>query len=132
MTGLSIDADIDELEDLFGKTVDDLQSDIEIGDTGITGTVKYIADYSSAGYTGDEESGNFLVLHADVPDFEGATIVAELVNGVHGPVTLQEDGIVIFRIADKSSQKVKFVASKTGYPSVTKVFDLSGLTLNNA
>lgn len=56
------------------------------------------------------------------------TITAELVGGVHGPVELQEDGLIIFRVAN-TTQKVKFTASKTGYDDVVKTYDLTDLTL---
>ena len=129
---MSVDADIDDNEDLFGKTWDDLQEDIKVESEYIEGTLKYIADYSGAGYTGEEKSGNFVVLHAEVPDVEGVTITAEVVGGVHGPQTLDSDGLCIFRITDKNSQKIRFVASKTGYPSVTKVYSLRPLKMLNA
>ena len=116
---------------MFGKTVSDLQSGIAIGPKAITGTLKYIADYSSAYGTG-EDSGNYLVLHAEVPDTEDVTITAQVVNGVHEPQTLDSDGICIFRITDKNSQKIRFVASKDGYEPITKTFSLKGLTLNQS
>lgn len=70
------------------------------------------------------QSGNYLVIHADVPDTTGATITVKVTN----PVTLDADGIAVLRIADKDSQTVTVVASKEGYESVTKVYDLSGLS----
>lgn len=130
--GLKVDADISESEDLFNKTVDDLQSGISVWASSISGTLKYVADYSDAGYTGDEQSGNFLVLHAEVPDVEDVTITAELINGVHGPVTLDSDGLCIFRVADKTSQSVKFVARKTGYEPFSKTFTLNGLEVEQS
>ena len=60
-----------------------------------------------------------------MPGVEGVTITSTL----NITSTLDEDGIVIGRVADKDSQKIKFVASKQGYDSVTKEFDLSGLTV---
>lgn len=127
MNGLTADVDIDPTEDLFGYTVDDLQSDIEIVDDAITGTLKYIADYSSA-FVGDEASGNYIVLHFSVPEDEDASITAEIVNGVHGPITLDADGLLVARIADKDTQTIKVVASKEGFSSVTKIYNLTGLT----
>ena len=124
--GLSADADIDPAEDLFGKTVSDLQSDIVIQGDKINGTLKYVADYSSA-FGPEEDSGNYIVLHFEVPDVEDVTLTAEVVNGVHGPVTLDSDGILIARIADKSTQTIKVVASKDGVNSVTKIYKLTGL-----
>lgn len=124
MSGLTADSDIDPTTDLFGKTVTDFQSDIEIEDTSVSGILNYIDDYSSAGYTGEEASGNYLVLHFEVPDVDGVEIQTTT-NGRTN--TLDEDGILIARIADKDSQTITVVASKEGYASVTKVYDLSGL-----
>lgn len=45
--------------------------------------------------------------------------------------TLDEDGIYVGRIADKDSQTLTVVASKTGYDSVTKVYTLSGLEVDS-
>ena len=116
--------------DLFGKTADDLQENIVIGsNNAITGTLKYVDDYSSAFGTG-EDSGNYIVLKFESD--EDATITAEVVNGVHGPITLDEDGILVARIADKSSQSIRVVASKDGATSVTKIYTLDGLTCKPA
>lgn len=123
---MSVDVDINPSEDLFGKVVSDLQKNIDIGTKGITGTLHYIDDYSAA-FSGDEASGNYLALHCEVPDEDDVTITVEVVNGFHGPVTLDPDGLIVLRIADKSSQKVKVVASKEGYESVTKILSLHRL-----
>lgn len=129
--GLTVDADIAAGEDLLGKYVADLQSDVTVGSEGIGGTLKYVADYSSAGYSGGEESGNFLVLHAEVPETEGVTITAELIGGVHGPVTLDPDGLLISRITS-TTQQIKFTATKDGYAPFTRTFRLNGLRLITA
>ena len=133
MTSLSVnvDANIGDSVDLFGKTVSDLQENIVISSEGVTGTVKYIDDYSSA-YGSGEDSGNYLVIHCSTPGIEGATITVEVVGGLHGPQTLDEDGICICRITDKSTQTIRVVASKEGYDSDTVELDLSELTLEAA
>lgn len=87
------------------------------------------------GYTGfsgieSEQSGNFLALHIDT-EVEGATITVELVGGVNGAVTLDSDRTIILRIKNKS-QKIKIIASKEGYDTITKTYSLSGLTLESA
>lgn len=107
-----------------------MQSGIEINGTSITGTVKYIADYSAAGYTGEEASGNFLALHFD-SDVDDVVLKAKLINGVHGEVTLDDDRICIFRIADKDEQKVQITA-EAGGESYSKIYDLSDLTLEES
>lgn len=121
---MTVDTDVAADEDLFGKVISDLQSSIEIGDDAITGTLKYVDDYT--GFSGDTslQTGNFIVIHAEVPDVEGVTISVKVTN----PVTLDEDGIAVLRIADKSTQTITVVASKEGYDSVTKVYSLTGLT----
>ena len=121
--GLKVDTNIGGSVDLFGKTVSDLQSNVAIGDGAITGTLKYVADYSSA-FGGDLSSGNYIAIHAEVPSVDGVTITVKVTN----PVTLDEDGIAVLRIADKSTQTITVVASKEGCESVTKVFTLTNLT----
>lgn len=127
---VSVDADISSDTDLFGKTASDLQEDIVVGTDSVTGTLKYIADYSSA-YGAGENSGNYLVLHCDTPGVTGATITSEVVGGVHGPVVLDDDGIVISRITDKDTQTIEVVAYKDG-ETASVTLDLSGLTLLSA
>ena len=87
------------------------------------------------GFSGDpeEQSGNYLALHFEVPEAEDATITVELINGTVGhPVTLDSDGLIIIRITDKNTQIVEVVASLEGYESVTKRYSLAGLTLEPA
>ena len=121
---LSVEPLEDDRVDLFGKVASDLQDDIIIEGNAIAGTLKYVADYSSA-YGPGEDSGNYIVLK--IESEEGAVITGEVVGGVHGPVTLDEDGILISRITDKDSQTIKIVASVEGGGSVTKIFSLSEL-----
>lgn len=120
---MSVDADISDSLDLFGYTVSDLQEDVVVGESSISGTLKYIDDYSSAFGPG-LDSGNYIVLHAEVPDVEDVTITVTVTN----PSVLDEDGIAVLRIADKSSQTITVVASKEGYEDVTKVYSLTELT----
>lgn len=130
LTTLSIDSDISAGTDLLGKSVTDLQSGVIVGDSQIVGTLKYVDDYT--GFSGDpnEQKGNFLVLHCEAADTVDSLSV-EVINGTVGhPVTLDEDGIAVLRIADKFRQKIRFAAYKDD-TSCTKTFDLSGLTLES-
>lgn len=128
LISLSVEPVSDDSIDLFGKVASDLQTNVAVSGNAVTGTLKYVDDYSSA-YGAGEDSGNYLVLK--FTSDEGAVITAEIINGVHGPVTLDEDGILISRITDKDSQTIKVVASKDG-ASTTKIYTLSGLTLQPA
>ena len=111
--------------DLLGKTMSDLQQGITIKNNAITGKLKYVSDYT--GFSGDasEQSGNYLVLHITANN--SSPIKAELINGIHGQVTLDEDGILITRITNKATQSIQI---KNG----DKTIDLSieGLVLEEA
>lgn len=121
---MSVKAIVDDDDaDLFGKDASDLQENIVISGNAISGTLKYVEDYSSA-FSGELSSGNYLALHIEVPNEDDITITVKVTN----PVTLDESGDVVLRIADKSSQTVTVVASKDGYSPVTKVFALDELT----
>ena len=121
---LSADVDIAADKDLFGKVISDLQSDIVISDDAISGTLKYIDDYSSA-FSGDLASGNYIALHFDAP--EQATVKVKLTD----EVTLDEDRIIILRIADKDTQTIKATLT-LGEQVVTKTYSLTGLTCNES
>lgn len=99
--------------------------------TGISGTLKYVTGYT--GFSGEEylQSGNYLALHFDTGSTSADEIKVQLINGDYGPVTLDEDGINIFRIRDKDSQAVQVMAYKDGRVT-SRIYDLSGLTLETA
>lgn len=105
-----------------------MQEDIEVTDKAITGTLKAVTGYT--GFSGDagEQSGNYLALYIEVPDVDDATITAQLIGGVHGPVTLDSDGLLVVRVTS-TTQKVKITASKDGMATVERTFSLSGVTL---
>lgn len=128
MNGLTVDTNIAASEDLFGKVVSDLQSGVAVGDNAITGTLRYVDDYTGFSSKVAEQSGNYLALHCEVPGVDGVTIKVTVTK----PSTLDSDGLIVLRIADKNSQTVKVVASKEGYESVTKTFSLKGLTCESA
>lgn len=109
----------------------DLQSDVTVGATGISGTLKYVTGYT--GFSGDEslQSGHYLALHFDTGETTVDSIKVQLINGDYGPVTLDEDQINIFRIRDKDAQAVQVMAYKDGRV-VSRIYDLSGLTLEPA
>lgn len=126
---VNVDANIGADTDLFGKVVSDLQEDVVVSAEGVSGTLKYIDDYSSA-YGPGENSGYYLALHCTTPGVEGATITSEVIGGVHGPVTLDEDGIIISRITDKNTQTIEVVAYKDG-ESDSVTLDLSDLVMES-
>lgn len=130
---LAASADIAASVDLLGKAITDLQSGITISNGSISGTLKYLADYT--GFSGNvaEQSGNYIALKFDIPNVDTSkyTIQVSLIGGDHGAVTLDSDGICIFRIKNVN-QKIKAVATADGLPTVTKVYSLNNLVLEAA
>lgn len=118
---------ITDSRDLLGKTAEDLQENVSISESNvISGTLHHIEDWTEFSSDTSINTGNFIALHfeTDAPD---STISVKVTN----PVTLDEDGDVVLRIADKDSQTITVVASASGYESVTKVYTLTGLTLES-
>lgn len=114
---------------LFGKSVSDLQTDIEITDDIITGTLKYVTDYTEFSSEVSEQSGNYLALKI-ATDPEDATTTVELVGGTKGPVTLDDDRNIVLLIRNKDTQSIKIISSKDE-ETVTKTYSLSGLILES-
>ncbi len=124
---MSLSADISTSVDLLGKIVTDLQDDVSVSGDTISGTLAYIDDYT--GFSGDptEQAGNYLAIKCTADD--GDTITLELIGGIHGPVTLDDDGICIIRITNKDTQMLKYTATGTDGSTETKIWKLTGLTL---
>lgn len=115
--------------DLLGKLAGELQDNVVVNDGAISGTLKYVTEYT--GFSGDEsmQSGNYLAIKAEA--FGGATITVELINGTVGhPVTLDADGMIVLRIADIATQSVEVIATK-GNVSEKATYTLTGLTLED-
>lgn len=115
----------DNTVDLFGKTVNDLQSGVSISNNTISGDLKYIADYTSAGY--DMTNGTNFVVTKATPTAEGNTIEVTL-DGV--TKTLDEDGILITQMNEaRKSMSITYTEKADGETVDTYTLALSGLTL---
>lgn len=112
---------------LFGKTVNELQSDAVVSDDEVTGTLKYVDGYVDFSSNVSEQSGNYLALKIEAEPAEAETVV-ELVGGTKGPVTLDDDMNIVLLIKNKDTQSIK-VTTTHNEESVTKTYGLSGLTL---
>ena len=112
---------------LFGKTVNELQSDVVVSDDEVTGTLKYVDGYVDFSSSVSEQSGNYLALKIEAEPAEAETVV-ELVGGTKGPVTLDDDMNIVLLIKNKDTQSVK-VTTTHNKESITKTYGLSGLTL---
>ena len=120
---LTVDTNVSASEDLFGKTIDDLQENVVIGSDSISGTLKFVDDYT--GFSSDPamQSGNYLVIHCTTNNSDPITV--EVVGGTSGPRQLDADGIIVLRIADKDTQSIQVVSG-----NVTKNYSLTDLVLN--
>ena len=112
---------------LFGKTVNELQSDVVVSDDEVTGTLKYVDGYVDFSSNVSEQPGNYLALKIEAEPAEAETVV-ELVGGTKGPVTLDDDMNIVLLIKNKDTQSIK-VTTTHNEESVTKTYGLSGLTL---
>ena len=74
------------------------------------------------------QSGYYLAIHAACEDAQAITV--ELVGGTSGPVTLDEDGIVVLFIAN-NTQSVRVVASDVVHTN-TLNYALTDLVLEGA
>ena len=113
---------------LFGKAVSDLQTDLVVGDAGITGTLKYVSDYTDFSSDVSLQSGNYLALKVVTDPVADVITTVELVGGQSGPITLDSDMNIVLRVTSNSTQSIKVVSTKAGV-STTKTYTLTGLTL---
>lgn len=112
---------------MHGKTAADLQENVAISGREITGTLKLVTDYTGFSSATDEQSGNYLALHV-TQEPEDATVTVELIGGKNGAVELDDDGLIVLKIADTAKQSVK-VTVTNGEDTATKTYSLKGLTL---
>ena len=112
---------------LFGKAVNELQSDVVVADDEVTGTLKYVNGYVDFSSNTSEQSENYLALKIEAEPAEAETVV-ELVGGTKGPVALDDDMNIVLLIKNKDTQSIKVTTTHNG-ESITKIYGLSGLTL---
>lgn len=120
---ITVDVNIAADENLFGKHIDDLQEGIVVGDDKITGTLKYVTDYTEFSGKASEQQGNYLALHATAND-PTATVKV----GITKMSTLEEDGIIVL-IVKGTGTPVTVTAEVEGKDPVTKTFSLADLVL---
>ena len=111
---------------ILGKAVSALQSDVIVHDKFIKGTLHYVTGYTQYSEVEAEQSGNYLALKFDVSD--GATTTIQITG--KEPVTLDNSKNAVFRVENKNTQKIKIVTT-LGDDTITKVYSLSGLTVEN-
>ena len=113
---------------VLGKTVSELQQNVVIGDTDISGTLHYVADYTGFSSNPTDQQGNYLALKFEV-DSPDTDVYVNLAGGTVGWVKLDEDLLHVLKIANKDSQTVQVYYQIGEKKSETKTYSLTGLTL---
>ena len=119
---IKVDANVSDSVDLFGKVASDLQENVAVNFGSIVGTLKHVTGYTGFSDNPAQQEGHYLVLH--VEPVAGMTTTVTVTQ----PSVLDSDGIIVLLIAD-TSQTVTVTLSKDGEVVATKVFSLTGLTL---
>ena len=117
LAAYTIDADIADSVDLFGKKASDLQKEVFIVDGKVYGTLKYVTDYTGFSGNPDEQQGHYLVLHYEC---DGADAIK--VNGV---TVDPSDGLHVL-IIKKRGGKFKVEIIK-GEETFSEYIDISAL-----
>lgn len=111
---------------IFDVKVSDMQSDISISGSTITGTLKYLGGDNAI--TQVWGPGNFICLKFPDADIENTTVRVGLEPSQgSGLVELDPDKNGVFKITDKLRQKFCVEMTVNG-ETVVQRYDLSGLT----
>lgn len=113
---------------VLGKTVSELQQNVVISDTDISGTLHHVTDYTGFSSNPTDQQGNYLALKFEV-DSPDTDVYVNLAGGTVGWVKLDEDLLHVLKIANKDSQTVQVYYQIGEEKSETKTYSLTGLTL---
>lgn len=129
MSSLTVAPESDEAT-LFGTPVSDMQTGLNVANSAITGTLKYI---DSGTLATDWGAGNFMALKFTNID-EDATSVKVGMEPSMGSglveILTDPDKNGVFKVTNKS-QKFVVVSTVNGFTN-KQIYDLSGLTLLNS
>ena len=108
-------------EEFYTYQAQELQDNIVIDGTNISGTLKYIKGFKE--FPDNERDGNFLVLNIE----SDGNVKTQVIGGNHGEISLGEDTYCVYRIKD-TTQTIKITSEKQG--QITEViYNLEGLKL---
>lgn len=120
---------VEDNTDLFGKTADELQYGITMKGNVISGTLKHVTDYTGFSSEEEDQEGHYLAMKYE-PSPSDASVYVELVNGTVGERQLDEDHIMILKIANPKSQSIKVrVVNDDSDEETTVNYNISGLVL---
>ena len=131
MRRLLVDAKIPAGEDLFGKTAEDLQENVNVESAGISGTLSYIEDYSEISPVSALQKGNYLALRFryDPTDLTGTINVSFSENG--------NTAVNIKQLSDSTSQFKSYaligrITAPEGTVTVSAAFRSGGTPISSA
>ncbi|WP_051545226.1 hypothetical protein [Butyrivibrio sp. MC2021] len=129
----------DQAKVVFDLVTSDLQySDVvvtaptETADGTITGTLKYVKDWTTFSSDPELQTGYYLVLKADDPNAAKVEVGINPSKAFEDPdhlVTLDEDRNIVLKVTDKDTQKVTVKFTYSDDSTETLVYGLTGLTL---
>ena len=115
--------------DLLGKTANDLQSDIIVGETDIQGTLNYVTDYTGFSSISEDQEGNYLALKIEAKkndtDIEKVSVT---LSDSQSEVFLDADKLHVVRLVNKD-QTLTIKAYENEEVVATKEYNLSNLAL---
>lgn len=124
--GVAVSFDFPSDYSLLGKTASELQSGMEVHGDDITGTLKYVTDYTGFSGSTELQSGHYIAFKVNTELTDD--IYVELYNGYSGPVKLDNDRDIVIRIADLETQtKITITCG-----DLIREFNITGLTLEPA
>lgn len=131
LSALTIDANISDSVDLLGKVASDLQSDIVIANGAITGTLKYVEGYTGWSSNPDEQEGNYIALHFEVPNVTDASIYVRFPTGSNKKYIVDAtDGLIVSRLtAAHLAGGLEVTVTHDDYADFVTTFDISDITL---
>ena len=105
---------------VIGESVRDLQTHVTVFGDKVAGTLNYVAEVEDV-----HDAGNFLALNIVIPSDASAT--AQLTGGSAASISSGNNAFAV----TSSTKTLTVVVTRSG-ESMTKVFDLTGLTLKSA
>lgn len=100
-----------------------------VGDSEITGTLKYVTNFTGFSDDPEKQSGNYLAVVFETDTDAKVTVTFGNAQTTPSPVVLEpNDRNCVFRISDKEAQTISVKVEKNGNV-IEKTYGLSGLTL---
>lgn len=126
---ITITTDASDSADIDGKAASELQTDIAVGASAITGTLNYVTGYTGYSDVVAKQSGNYLALEITT-DVAGSVITAELTDSGEGALTVGNDNTVVFRVT--SEDQIVRIVARAGDDVALKEYSLADIVLTPA